>query len=145
MLTLVEKVLLLQEIDIFQHTTSENLSHIAVVTEEVDFPPGEEIFREGELPDAMYVVVSGNVRLHRSGQEVMIASHSDVFGTWALFDDEPRVVTATTTEECRLLRLDKEDFYDLLADHSQITQGVMKTLSMRLRKLLETVQMRTGG
>ena len=70
--------------------------------------------------------------------EVMIAKEKDAFGTWALFDDEPRVVTATTLEDCVLLCIRKEEFYDLLSDHSQITQDVLKTLSMRLRRLIQS-------
>jgi CRP-like cAMP-binding protein len=139
MLTLVEKVFFLQDIDIFQNTTTEDLSYLAAITEEISFTAETQIFSEGDISDSLYIVVEGTVRLHRGGENVMDAKRKDVFGTWALFDDEPRVVTATTLEDCLLLRLDKEEFYDLLADHSQITQGVLKNLSMRLRKLIQSL------
>jgi len=140
MLTLIEKVLLLQEIDVFQNSTTEDLSHIAAITERVMFSKGDIIYEEGDISDSLYVVVDGRVRLHRGGTDIMIAEPKNVFGTWALFDHEPRVSAATALEDCTLLRLTKEDFYDLLADHSQITQGVLKTLSMRLRRLLQNVK-----
>ena len=140
MLTLIEKVLLLQEIDVFQNSTTEDLSHIAAITERILFPKGDIIYEEGDISDSLYVVVDGRVRLHRAGTDIMIAEPKNVFGTWALFDDEPRVATASALEDCTLLRLNKEDFYDLLADHSQITQGLLKTLSMRLRRLLQNVK-----
>jgi len=140
MLTLIEKVLLLQEIDVFRNSTTEDLSHIAAITERVSVSQGDIIYKEGDVSDSLYVVVEGRVRLHRGGTDIMIAESKDVFGTWALFDDEPRVATATAMEDCALLRLNKEEFYDLLADHSQITQGVLKTLSMRLRRLLQNVK-----
>ena len=139
MLTLIEKVLLLQEIDVFRNSPTEDLSHIVAITEEVDYPAGENIYMEGDISDSLYVVIEGQVKLHRAGTEIMIAKAKDVFGTWALFDDEPRVATATTVEDCRLLRLNKEEFYDLLADHSRITQDILKTLSMRLRRLIPNV------
>ena len=139
MLTLVEKVLFLQEIDVFQNTTTEDLSYIAAITEEVVYEKNRDIFKEGDASDALYLIVEGKVQLHRSGQSVMIAKEKDAFGTWALFDDEPRVVTATTLEDCVLLCIYKEEFYDLLSDHSQITQDVLKTLSMRLRRLMQSV------
>jgi CRP-like cAMP-binding protein len=66
----------------------------------------------------------------------MVAKHKDVFGAWALFDDEPRVATATTLEDTRLLQIDKEDFIDLLADHVEITQSILKVMVRRLRKLM---------
>jgi CRP-like cAMP-binding protein len=139
MLTLIEKVLLLQEIDVFQKSPTEDLSHIAAITEELDYSSSENIYLEGDISDSLYIVIEGKVRLHRAGTEIMIAEAKDVFGTWALFDDEPRVATATTQEDCRLLRLDKEEFYDLLADHSRITQDILKTLSLRLRRLIQNV------
>ena len=105
MLTRVEKVLFLQEVDLFENITTDNLSHIAAITDEVDFETDTAIYKEGENSDSMYLVVDGQVRLHRSGQEVMIAEYKGVFGTWALFDDEPRVVTATTLQDTSLLRI----------------------------------------
>lgn len=136
MLTTVEKVIFLQEIDIFEYTVTEDLAHIAAITEEIELRPDHVIFKEGDFPDAMYMVLEGKVRLSRNDQVVMDATHKDVFGTWALFDDELRVVTAITQEESRLLKIEKEDFVDLLADHVQITQGILKAMAMRLRNLM---------
>lgn len=143
MLTTVEKVIFLQEIDIFEYTTTEDLAHIAAITEELELKGDHVIFKEGDLPDAMYMVLDGAVRLTRSDQVVMDARNKDVFGTWALFDDELRVVTAVTLEESRLLKIDKEDFVDLLADHVQITQGILKTMALRLRNLMAGVSRQT--
>ena len=69
----------------------------------------------------------------------MAAGAREAFGTWALLDDEPRVATATVDEDARLLRVDRDDFMELLADHSEITQGVFKTIVGRMRGLLERV------
>ena len=139
MLTTVEKVIFLQDIDIFQFTSSDNLAYIAAITREVEFGEEQTVFKEGEFPDAMYLVLEGKVRLSRAGEEIMIAGHKDVFGTWALFDDEPRVATAVTLEDSRLLQLDKEEFIDLLADHVEITQSILKVMVKRLRKLMNHV------
>lgn len=139
MLTKVEKVLFLQDVDIFEYTATEDLSHIATITEEIELKPDEIIFKEGEIPDAMYIVSEGEVKLSRAGEEVMIAKDKDVFGTWALFDDELRVATAITLEDTRLLRIDKEDFFDLLADHVAITQSILKTMVKRLRNLMTRI------
>ncbi len=139
MLTTVEKVIFLQDIDIFEFTSTEDLAHIAAITDEVQFQAGDTIFEEGEFSDAMYMVIEGKVRLTRGDQEVMVAEKKDVFGTWALFDDEPRVAAATTLESSLLLQIDKEDFIDLLADHVAITQSVLKTMVKRLRNLMTRI------
>ena len=69
----------------------------------------------------------------------MVAQDKDVFGTWALFDDEPRVATATTLKNTKLLQIDKEDFIDLLADNVAITQSILKTMVKRLRNLMTRI------
>lgn len=139
MLTTVEKVIFLQDIDIFEFTSTEDLSHIAAITDEIEYKAGEQICKEQSIPDAMYMVFEGKVRLSRGGQELMMAGHKETFSTWALFDDEPLVATATAVEDTRLLRINKEDFVDLLADHVKITQSILKTLVKRLRRLMTRV------
>ncbi len=140
MLTVVEKVIFLQDIDVFQPIPTSDLAYLAAITEEVTCLEKTVIFKKGAIPDSMYMVIEGKVRLHRDGTDVMIAGYKDVFGTWALFDDEPRMVTAETLEETRVLRIDKEDFIDILADHVEITQGILKAIVGRLRALVATVE-----
>jgi CRP-like cAMP-binding protein len=49
------------------------------------------------------------------------------------------MVTATADADSDLLRIDREDFIDLLADHVRIAEGVLKTVVKRLRSLVERV------
>lgn len=136
MLTTVEKVILLQDVDIFRLTPTEDLARIAVIMEEIEYKKDQVIFKVNDLPDAMYIVAEGKVRLDRDGSTVMLAEYKDVFGTWALFDDEPRVVNAITTEPTTLLKIDKQDFIDVLADNVQITQSILKAMVIKLRSLM---------
>jgi len=140
MLTTIEKVMALQNVDIFSEVSTEQLSHLALIAQEVTCVAQDVLYHESDPPQAMYLVLEGRVRLHRSGIEVTVAGVNEVFGTWALFDDEPMVVTATVLESCRLLRIDRDDFIDLLADYVQITQGVLKAMVKRLRGLVGRVQ-----
>ena len=138
MLTVIEKVIFLQNVDIFSDVPTEDLAYLAAIAEEVTYQTDENIYIENEPADALYLVLEGSVRLHRDGEQITIANAKEAFGTWALFDEAPRVVTATPQAECLLLRIDREDFFDLLADHVQITQGVFKTVVSRMRGLMQT-------
>lgn len=139
MLTVVEKVIFLQDVDVFSEVPTEQLAYLAAIAEEETFVQDEAIYREQDHADALYLVVEGRVRLHRNELEITIAGPGDTFGTWALFDDEPRVAAATPLEETQVLRLNKEDFIDLLADNVDITQGVLKALVKRVRGLIGRV------
>ena len=139
MLTTVEKVMLLREVDIFSQVSTEELAYLAAILEEQRCTAGQRVYQQQDPADAMYLVVSGQVRVHREQLEITVAGQGEAFGTWALFDEEPRLSAATATEEALLLRLDKEDFIDLLADNVEITQGVLKALVKRMRGLIGQV------
>lgn len=139
MLTIIEKVIVLQNIDVFAEVPTEQLSSLAAIAEEVSYSEGEDIFLANDSPDALYLVLTGRVRLHRNGKDIAVAEDKQTFGVWALFDDKPRMVTATADADSDLLRIDREDFIDLLADHVQIAEGVLKTIVKRLRSLVERV------
>jgi CRP-like cAMP-binding protein len=139
MMTVIEKVLFLQNVDVFSSVPSEQLAYLAAVAGEIDCSSGDSVYKEGDASTAMYLVLHGRVRLHRGDNEIAQAGPREAFGTWALFDQEPRVASATTMEDTRLLKIDRDDFVDLLADHVQITEGVLKTMVDRLRGLVDRV------
>jgi len=135
MLTIIEKVIFLQNIDVFSEVQTEHLALLASVAEEVTYKAGETLYEINDPPDALYLVLTGRVRLHRGEETIAESGPKEALGVWALFDDSPRVVSATVLEDSELLRIDHEDFVDLMADHVQIAQGVLKTVVTRLRGL----------
>lgn len=136
MLSTIEKVLLLQDVEILRSVSTEHLGYIAQITDEFDCDEGEVIYHEGDAANAMYIVISGKVGIQHDDQDVMTVGPKSAFGIWALFDEEERVVTATCTSPCRLLCLTKNDFHDVLADHSEITRSVLSAMAKRLRSLV---------
>ncbi len=136
MLTVVEKVIFLQHVDVFSEISTEQMAYLAAIVKEVSFPKHTVIYHEQDPPDAIYLVLEGQVRLHRNGVDIAAIGPQEAFGTWALFDEEPRVASATTLEDSRLLQVSRDDFIDLLSDHVQITQGVLRALTKRLRGLI---------
>lgn len=136
MLSIVEKVIFLQEVNIFSETTTENLGYIASITEEKFFEPDQNIFKENQYADSMYIIVSGKVLLTRAGKEITRVGKNEAIGTWALLDDELTIATATAIEETHALQIGRDDFFELLSDHIEITQSIFKSLVMRVRRLL---------
>jgi CRP-like cAMP-binding protein len=132
----VDKVLSLQHVDVFKHTTTEMLAYIGSVAHEVRAAKGHVIFSEGDISDAMYVVVRGRVRLDKAGRDILTVSPGESFGTWALFDNQARVMTATALEDVRLLKIRSDDFYDLLSDHDEITPVIFRAVIERVNRLI---------
>lgn len=139
MYSIIEKVIFLQDIDVFKEVRTEDLAHLAAIAEEVRFKSGEQVYNANEAADALYLVIAGKVRMHRDHQEINLIGPREAFGTWALFDDQPRVATATAIEETEGLKISREDFYDLLSDNVRIAEALLRSLARRLRSLVERV------
>jgi CRP-like cAMP-binding protein len=137
-LNIVEKVISLEAVELMSSLTPEQLARIASIAQEVRFAPGKTVLEAGKPLDALYVIVEGAVELSRDGSALTTARENEVLGAWALFEeDHPLPVTARTVEDTRLLRIARDDFYDLLADNSEITSAIFSTLVKRFRKLVE--------
>jgi CRP-like cAMP-binding protein len=136
-LNIVEKVIALEGVDLLKNLTPDQLSRIATIARETRYPPGKVILEPSKPLDALYVVVDGAVELSQDGEQLHVARHNEVLGAWALFDDAPMPVTARTAEETLLLRIARDDFYDLLSDNVEITATIFSTLVKRFRKLVE--------
>ena len=131
----IEKVLCLQGVDVFKHATTEMLTYISSIAEEVTVAPQSVIFSEQEMSDAMYVVVTGHVRLEKEGKEILVAGPAQSFGTWALFDNAPRLMTAVAVEDTVLLKIVSDTFYEFLADHEEVTPAIFKAVIERVKAL----------
>ncbi|HEY2381675.1 MAG TPA: cyclic nucleotide-binding domain-containing protein [Terriglobia bacterium] len=120
----------------FRHATTEMLGFIGSIARDVEAPAGQTIFEEEDVSDAMYVVVQGYVRLEKNDEEVMVATAGQSFGTWALFDNQPRLMKAIAVGNVHLLKIRSEDFYDLLSDHEEITPVMFRAIIERVKTLI---------
>ena len=136
-LNIIEKVIALEGVDLLKGLEPDQLARIASIATEVRQPPGHVVLAPSQPLDALFVVLDGSVGLSRDGVEVHVARQNDVLGAWALFDNEPMPVTATAIEDVRLLRIARDDFYELLSDNVEITTAIFGTLVKRFRKLVE--------
>lgn len=139
MYSVIEKVIFLQDIDVFKDVRVEDLAHLASIAEETTFQAGSNLYEVNDSSDSLYLITYGKVRLHRNDQEIAVSGPREAFGTWSLFDNQPRVATATAIEETEVLRISREDFYDLLSDNVRIAEAMLKSLARRLRSLAERI------
>lgn len=132
----IEKVFLLQKVDLLQEARSAHLALLASIAEEVEVDEGEQIIREGTINESLYVVIRGSVELRGMGDQRIVLQENTPFGTWALIDSDPSVVGARAAEPTSLLRITRSDFQDLLADQPELAMGMLQGLARRLRSLV---------
>ena len=138
-LTTIEKVIFLKSVDIFEHATIEHLGRIAGLMDEVHFEPGETIFNEGQPGDAFYQLLSGRVFLERSGNTLREMKEKEAFGTLDVLDFRPRAVTAKAVDQVRALKLNGQEFHDLLSLDIEMVEAVFRMLCGLVRRILTLV------
>ena len=131
----IEKAILLESVDHFDVVDSERLGTIAAIAEEVVYVAGDVIYEADDASDAMYLVVDGEVILRRGEEQIATAVSRESFGAWALFEATPRMFGAVASTDCRLLRIDREDFTDLMAEDINVAQSLLRSVARRLRQL----------
>jgi len=146
-ISIPERVLRLKNINIFEGLSVSELAAIASVTEEVEYPVGEIVIKEGETGETMFLIINGNVSVikgkgEEGGQEIELAriGAGDYFGEMALFEDAVRSATIRTAEDSRFLVLHKQEFTEIVREYPQIALHICKALSNRLRQLHEKIR-----
>jgi len=139
-LTLPKIILWLKRIEIFEQLTVNELAAVASVTEEIDFAENEEVIKENDQGDTLYLIIEGRVSVFKrqeDGKEIELDNMDagDYFGEMALFEDLPRTATIRTTTPCRMLMLHKQEFKEMVREYPQIALAICKVLSARIRKL----------
>jgi HEAT repeat protein len=149
-ISIPEKILHLKGIQIFEGLSVGELAAVASVTEEVVYPPGEMVIREGESGDTMYLIIGGEVSVikgpagEEGGHEIELdrIGEGDYFGEMALFEDVVRSASIRTSAQSRLLVLHKQEFTEIVREYPQIALHICRVLSQRIRKLHEKIQSR---
>ena len=101
---------------------------------------GEIIFREGDLGDKLYGVVSGEVQLNWGDEGVELIGPGSCFGAGALVDQEHRRFgTAMAHCDSELLEMNREEFLFAMQELPMFGLEVLHDLEKRLQKLKEHV------
>lgn len=104
------------------------------------FRRGEVVFHEGTMPQCLYVVCTGKVKVYKSsrtGQQLTtrVESPGDLVGhVTMLADDGPYTSTGEALEPSVVSMMDKKNFCDFLAHFPQAALVLMRELSRDVRR-----------
>ncbi len=103
----------------------------------LDFQFGDVIVNEGDAADSYYLLTSGRARvlkLTEAGKEVPLQRlrRGDSFGEIGLLSGGPRTATVRASETTSVLKLDREDFDDVIAEFPQMKEFVQLQLQHRM-------------
>lgn len=124
----------IESIPLFKGCSAEFIQQIVIRLQEEFFLPGEVILEQGSAVDQLYFVCHGaleGVGIGEDGQEetLLMLEPESSFGEISILCNIPQPYTVRVCELCRLLRLDKQSFTNILEIYFADGRRILSNLS----------------
>lgn len=155
----------ISKVPIFQNLSAQISKKIIGLFETVEFAPGQTIFSEGAVGDALYIIVEGEVEIVKSlsqrqglgapptgsgrtgerglaealesGEKLISTlSAGEFFGEMALLEETVRSATARSKGKVKLLKVEREKFWKLVKSDAKIAFQTFLPLAKTLSERL---------
>ena len=104
--------------------------------EKIKFNQHQSVFKVGELPDKMYLLVKGSVGIflptNRSNDPNFIIQENELFGEMGVIENELRMATARCLVDSEIISITKEEFNKRVNNSDVFVKGSLKALSQSL-------------
>lgn len=126
----------LRKVPMFAGLSDDDLLDIVGVSANLHWHSDGMVFEAGEPGDALYIVLSGKVRIYttRDGDEVEVATigPGDFFGELSLMRKEPHSKSARAVGDADLMAIPNESFTSLLQSDERLRAAVERVMAERL-------------
>jgi CRP-like cAMP-binding protein len=95
------------------------------------------VFKDGDAPDKMYVVLSGEVEILLRDTVIETVPQGGTFGEMALIDGSPGSATVIAKTDSQVAAIDKKTFMFLVDEMPYFALFVMHNMVDRLRRMNE--------
>ncbi|MBA4150773.1 MAG: cyclic nucleotide-binding domain-containing protein [Verrucomicrobia bacterium] len=127
----------LESSKLFNTLPEPDLKIVRAVAKQLQFAPGQTIFKEGDPGDGIYVILSGTVQITAivEGERRVLSriGEGDLFGEMAVLDNDPRSATASAEDDVTVIFISRLDLLQLLEKIPQLPACLVREISRRLR------------
>jgi CRP-like cAMP-binding protein len=131
---------LLARVELFDGLSPKEIDTLAVVCQEQTYATGDEITRQGQPGDELFIVMQGFVEVNRSlpsGEDsprtMVRLGAGQMFGEMALVDHGKRSATVlAASEDTRILAIRRQDFERLCETNQHLGYVVMRNIAADL-------------
>lgn len=103
------------------------------------YEPGEDIVREGESGDCMYVLQEGSADIYKrhDGEltKVDTMEAGEVFGEAAIIERTVRTATVRAATQARVMTIDRKTFLRRVQEDPALALNILKVMTARVRRL----------
>ncbi len=130
----VENILsVLKQVEIFTHVPSSVMEEIAKQMQISSFGPDETIITKGDKGNSMYILFSGEVKVHDKEYVVATMKSGNFFGEFSLLDDEPRSLSVSALVSTVTGKIEQKYFFQLQSKYPDVTRDIIRAMLGRLR------------
>jgi hypothetical protein len=123
----LEKVLVLRQNPLMVGATVKQLLALAGIARDVTLTAGSILFTDSD-PPAVYCLLAGEVCLEGDAVTPVVAGPGSTVGMLETLAGVSLGRRAAATRDGYALRLDREELFDVLADHADLVQGLFSGL-----------------
>ncbi len=128
----------LENSKLFSQLSPEDLTKLRRMAREQAFAAGQEIFKEGDPGDGVYLVKDGVVEISvlggQTGRYIFSqAGAGDLLGEMAVIEDQPRSANAVARKETVLYFMPRVEILELVEQCPALALALLKEISHRLR------------
>ena len=135
-MSLQEEVELLRRIPLFAKVEPPKLKLLAFASERVTFEAGQELFHQGDVPDAAYIVIDGSaeVILETPNGRVTVAEigRNELVGDMGVICDMPRTATVRAKSQLVTLKVSKDLLLRMITEFPAMAIEIMRVMAHRL-------------
>jgi len=128
---------MLRSISLFADMSDDEISDLVAIGDLVSVPAGRVMFERGAPGDAMYVLLSGRVRVScvvdESDVEMTVLAPGDYLGEVAVLGGGTRTARARAVVDSELFEICREPFMTLLTTSPHAMSSVLGRLSQHIR------------
>ena len=129
----------LEHSKLFQQLGPDKIALAQSAAREMTFTPGQEIFKEGDAGDGVYVVKDGWVEISgdigRGSRHVFSrVGPGEIFGEMAVLEDKPRSASAIAREGAQVYFIPRSAILKLVEQSPALAMGLLRQISSRLRE-----------
>ena len=121
----------------FEDVEGGSLNSLVGIASDVEVAEGVELIREGPEGERVYLVMRGTFGVRVGDRVLPSLGPGDVVGEVSVLDDDLDAATVVATTSSRVLRMERDAFYEMITSHPDVGQAVIHSLTRRLRKTIE--------
>ena len=143
-MALDDDIRILSAVKLFEGFTQEQLRLLAFGAEATHLQADHKLYREDDMADSAYIVVSGRIVLYREqeGERIPIgtAGPGTMLSELALIADTNRLTSAYAAVDSEVIRLSRKMFRRILEEYPEIAVLLHKRILEEFQQMISRIE-----